>query len=54
MDREWRRLSNSPTDHNEFVELELPKAWEPLDNSRSLPFSEDKEAHFGFSYGNQK
>ena len=53
MDREWRWLSNSPADRNEFIELELPSAWEPLVSSRSLPLGEDKEARFGFSYGNQ-
>lgn len=40
MDREWRRLQNSPADHNEYYKLKLPRAWEPLDNSGTSPDAE--------------
>jgi hypothetical protein len=54
MDWDWRRLLNSPADRNKYIKLELPRAWEPLDSSKSLLFGEEKEARFGFPYGNQK
>lgn len=53
MDWEWRRLWYSPTDRNEDFELELSKAWEPLDNSRASPSCEAKETLFGLSNGDQ-
>lgn len=31
----WWRLILSPVDTNEFLSLELPGAWEPLDSSRA-------------------
>jgi hypothetical protein len=33
MDREWRRLKFSPADRNDYLQLELPGAWEPLGSS---------------------
>ena len=53
MDRDWRRLWSSPADRNEFNELELPRASEPLDSLRSLPNGKGKETHLGFPHGNQ-
>jgi hypothetical protein len=32
MDWDWRRLENSPTDCNDDHKLELPRAWDPLNN----------------------
>jgi hypothetical protein len=43
LDREWRRLSHKPADHNEDFELELPGA---------LSSCEAKEILFGISNGN--
>ena len=42
LDRDWRRSLFSPADRNEYIKLELLRAWEPLDNSRALPFGEKK------------
>jgi hypothetical protein len=53
MDGEWRRLWNSPVDCNEYHELELLGAWEPLDSSRPLPLGKEEETWFGFPNGNQ-
>ena len=36
LDRDWRRLLNSPADRNEDPKLELPRAWEPSDSSKPL------------------
>jgi hypothetical protein len=41
MDREWRRLVISPADRNEFVKLELLRAWEPSDSSGASPSGEE-------------
>lgn len=51
--REWRRLCYSPADHNEDIELELPRAWEPLDSSGASSVGEAKETLLGLSYGDQ-
>jgi hypothetical protein len=53
MDQDWRRLVSSPADHNNHFKLELPRAWEPSDSSRTSPYDERKETQFGFPYGNQ-
>jgi hypothetical protein len=47
----WRRLVTSPANQKDSLKLELPGAWEPLDNSGSSPDGEGKEAQFCFSDG---
>jgi hypothetical protein len=43
----WRWLLSSPAKRHEFAKLELPGAWEPLDNSGPLPNGKGKETqHF--------
>jgi hypothetical protein len=46
----WIKSINSPANCNEYHELELPRAWEPLDSSRALLLGEGKEAHFSFFF----
>jgi hypothetical protein len=47
----WRRLLNSSASHNDSAKLELPRVWQPSDNSGSPPIGEGKEAKHGVSYG---
>jgi hypothetical protein len=51
MMRRW--LRSSPTIPNEFLKLELPRAWEPLGSLRPSPNGEEEETQFGFSHRNQ-
>jgi hypothetical protein len=53
MVRGWRRLVHNPADRNDNNQLELLRAWEPLDSSRALPLGEAKETQNGFLDGNQ-
>jgi hypothetical protein len=39
-----RQLLCNPAGPNEAVQLELPRAWEPLDSSCSSQFGEDESA----------
>ena len=48
IDREWQRLAISPADRNEFIKLELPKAWEPSDSSGASPYGEGEETQHSF------
>jgi hypothetical protein len=50
---DWRKLTFSPTNCNDYLDLELPGAWEPLDNSIPLLDGEGKETQLSFSHGNQ-
>lgn len=43
-----RQLFHSPTNHNDYFELELPGAWAPPDSSRPLPVGKGEEARYGF------
>jgi hypothetical protein len=36
-------VGSSPTDRNDLLELELPRAWEPLDSLRPLSDGEGQE-----------
>ena len=53
MDREWQGLFHSLTDRYDNFKLELLRAWEPGDSSRTLPLSEGKMYRYGFPNGNQ-
>jgi hypothetical protein len=46
----WRWLLSSPAKCHEFAKLELPGAWEPLDNSGPLPNGKGKEPNILFSW----
>lgn len=43
-DRGWWWLENSPADRNDYIKLELPRAWESSDNSGPLPDGKGKVA----------
>jgi hypothetical protein len=51
VERRW--LASSPAGINEYLELELPGAWQPPSSSGALPCGEGKVAQFSFSHGNQ-
>jgi hypothetical protein len=38
---------------HDSIKLELPEAWEPVDNSRPLLYGKEKEAQHFVSYGNK-
>jgi hypothetical protein len=44
---------NNPARPNDYFELELPGAWEPLDSSSPQLDGKDKKTQFSFSHGNQ-
>jgi hypothetical protein len=48
-----RWLLHSPAFPNDYIELELSGAWEPLDSSSPSSNGEGKETQFGLPYGNQ-
>jgi hypothetical protein len=50
----WRRLSHSPTRHNDHPQLELPRAWESSDSLWPPPNGERKASQFSVFYGNTK
>ena len=43
---------NTLAEHNEDVELELPRAWEPLDSSKPSQTCEGPSSYGVFPYGN--
>jgi hypothetical protein len=42
-----------PADRNEDHRLELPRAWDPLDSSSTLPYGEGEAPNDGFLNGDQ-
>ena len=50
---QWQRLRSSPADHNEYLKLKLPEAWELPCRHYTFSLSEEKSSQCSIFNGDK-